>query len=246
MNVLSIIIDIALVALFFVLVFFITKAGFARTVYKIGKTWLSFFCSIMLGPWVASTLQGLFLRSAITGGIHNTLHDLIQNNPNGYNLNELFENLPDALTNFLNNYGINIAQLEAEFGPTTQASEDIIEAISLRIADPCVEMVSSLIGHVVCFVVPLIVFVWLSMKIRRTRIPFFRFMDRVSGFIMGVVIGYCAALVLSFAAHTVFQVVVAFDSSLPIMDVYNKSYVFKFLSEVDTVGGIKHVVDMLI
>ena len=67
----SIFIDLVLIVIFAVFVVIFSKNGFARTAYKIGKTWLSVFCSIILGPWLAGKLETLFLRQAITDGINN-------------------------------------------------------------------------------------------------------------------------------------------------------------------------------
>ena len=236
--VLSIIVDIFLISLFVFFVVFFSKYGFAKTIYKLGKTWMSFFVSMILGPWVSGVLDKLFLRKAITSGVQNTLIDLVENNANGYNLEELFMNLPEGFVGFLRQYGISLPELEAEYGSYTEASEEIIRGMAERIATPCIEMVSGIIGHVLGFVVPLIFFSWLSYKIRSRRVPFFRYVDHVSGFITGALVGYCAALGLSMLVHTAFQVIMAFDSHSIVADIYNNSYLFKFLCEFDTFGAI--------
>ena len=168
--ILSIVMDVVLVGIFLWMLILFTKQGFAYTIYKIGKTWMSLFCSMILGPWVSGFLEKLFFRRVITNGVYRTLADLIENNANGYNLQELFNNLPQHFINFLDYNGINLAELEAEYGSYTEASEEIIRAMADKIANPCIGMVSSIIGHVIGFIVPLIFFTWLGYKIRSRRI----------------------------------------------------------------------------
>ncbi len=241
----SIVMDLLLIAVFAFLMILFTKYGFARTAKKIGKTWLSVFCSMVLGPWVAKQLENLFMRKAIVAGFNNTLTDLVENNPNDYDLAELFSRLPDGFVRFLDGYGINFAELEAEFGSSTTASADIIRAIAERMATPCVSMISSVIGHVICFVVPLILFAWLDAQIRSRKYPILRYVDHVSGFIVGSAAGYCAAWGIAVAVYTMFQVVVCFDANSVVTRIYTDSYVFRFLNEFNTVEFLKKTFLML-
>lgn len=238
----SVFIDLVLIGLFLFFLILFSKYGFARTVYKIGKTWLSMFCSAILGPWVADKVADLFLRESITNGIHKTLFGLVEANANDYNLGQLFENLPPAFVRFLEGLDINFASLEAEYGSTTYASEEIVYAISQRIAVPCIDVISSLIGHVICFVVPLIFFVWLNFEIRKRRMAFFRYVDQGVGVVMGLTIGYCAAWALAFVLRTIFQVVVCFDANSGVTAVYESTYVMRFLNEFHVIGFLKQMV----
>ena len=235
----SIFIDLLLVAVFVFFAILFTKYGFARTAKKIGKTWLSVFCSMVLGPWVAGKLETLFLRKAITAGFNNTLTKLVENNPNDYDLAQLFARLPEGFVKFLNGYGINFADLEAEFGSSTTATTDIIRAISEKMATPCVGMISSIVGHVICFVVPLILFAWLDVQIRNRKYPFLRYVDHVSGFVVGATVGYCAAWGIAVVLYTMFQVVVCFDANSVVTKIYTNSYVFRFLNEFNTIEFLK-------
>ena len=237
----SIFIDVCLLAVFVVFVVMFSKYGFARTVYKIGKTWLSLFCSIILGPFVSERLREWFLQDLIAKGVNNTLTDLVANNPNGYTLSELFQNLPDGFVSFLNNFDISLPLLEVEYGSATEATNEIIFAISEIIAGGCAKLVSDFVGHVVCFVVALIFFAWLNFEIRKRRIGFFRVIDQIIGFVAGLVIGYCAVFGLSVLLHTIFQVVVAFNAQSSVTTIYENSYIFKFVAEFNMLGAVKQL-----
>ena len=96
MSIMSIAVDIILVFSFAAVLFFFTKHGLDRALLKIGKTWLSFACALVIGPKLTDLFENLFIRDAITDAVHSSLADLIEHNPNGYNLAELFENLPEG------------------------------------------------------------------------------------------------------------------------------------------------------
>jgi hypothetical protein len=93
----AILIDLILVGLFLFFVILFLKFGFAKTVYKIGKAWLSVICSMVLGPWVAEQLQKLFLRRMITNAVHSTLSNLVNNNANEYRVIQIGED--DGIVN---------------------------------------------------------------------------------------------------------------------------------------------------
>lgn len=241
----SIVVDIVLVLAFATVLFFFTKHGLDRALLKIGKTWLSFACALFIGPKLTDLFERLFIRDAITGAVHNSLVDLIEHNPNGYNIAELFENLPEGFVNFLHGLGASLEALEAEFGSYTEASDTIISEMASRIATPCINVLSSIIGIFLGFIIPWLFMKWIAFEIEKDRLPFFRFFDHVGGFLVGVGVGYALVLGLSLLTRTIFQVSVAFDSSLNVMDIYNNSFVFKFLGEFDTFGAIQGLIQTL-
>ena len=235
----SIAIDIIIVAIFLLFVIRFTMQGFARTVFKIGKTWLSLFTSIAIGPFISGRIREWFLSDTITKGIKNTLADIVANNPNEYNIGIMFESLPKPFISFLEHFNISLPALEMEYGTYTTATDEILDAIALRIATPCADLVAQIAGHIICFLITFFFFRWLNLKIRSTRVPFFRYADKVVGFVVGSAIGISAAVAFSMILYTVFQVIVVYDAHSPVASIYDNSYIFKFINQIDFVGMIK-------
>jgi hypothetical protein len=238
----GILIDLLLVGIFVGFVVLFWKYGFARAVYKIGKTWLSAACSLLIGPWLTQFLQNLFLRAWITNAVHSTVSGLVQNNANNYTIAELFAHLPEGFVKILGNYQLSPEALEREFGSLSYTSDELLLAISERLADPCISMVSSMIGHIVGFAVPLFFFMWLNGKIRRSRKPFFRYVDKISGVFVGICLGYCAVAVAAVFLQSVFQIILAFDAHNIVADIYEKSFLFEFMSQFDTLNAIRMII----
>ena len=235
----SILIDALLIIIFLSILVFFTKYGLDRALFKIGKTWLAIACALVIGPLITSFLENVFITDFVTNAVHASLIELIEHNANGYNLAELFESMPDNFVNFLDGLGASLTSLEAEFGAYTEASDEIIRTMAERIASPCVYTISSILGLLVGFLIPWLFMKWISYELKKdSRHSFFRVFDYIDGFLTGLALGYAAVIGLSILTRTAFQVVVAFDSSVQVMPIYESSFVFKFLAEFDTIGTI--------
>ena len=229
----SIVVDLLLIACFGFVLFFFTKYGLESAIEKIGKAWLSLAITFVISPWITGILEDVFFNNLITNAVYSSLTDLIAHNANGYNLQELFEHLPEGFVNFLDSLGASLNALEAEFGSYTTASDEILHAMAERIAAPCVGIISTIIGLIIGFVIPFLFFRWIAVAIRDNKIKFFRVCDHIGGFFVGAVAGYFLALGLALLTKTTFQVIIAFDAGNNLMPIYTNSFVFRFLGEFD-------------
>ena len=243
MNFFAILVDVVIVLIFLGVVVFFTKHGLDRAIHMIGKAWLSVACSLFVGPKITGLLENLFIREGITGAVHSSLTNLIEHNANGYNLAELFANLPAGFVRFLDGLGASLSALEAEFGSYTEAGPEIVRAMAVRIADPCVGAISTIIGSFLGFIIPFLFFKWIEFEIKKDNSHmFFKVLDHAGGVLVGAAAGYALVLGIALLTRTAFQVIVAFDATIPVMDVYNSSFIFKFLAEFDTFGTISRLV----
>ncbi len=241
----SIVIDILLILVFLLVIAFFSKYGLNRAVMKIGNAWLSLACACIIGPIITNFLEATFFNDFIGNAVYNTLVGLIEGNANGYNLKELFDNLPTAFVDLLDALGVGLTSLEAEFGSYTEASAEIIRAMAQRIAEPCVEVISSIIGSAIGFVIPWVFVRWIHNEIRKDRIPFFRIVDYIGGGVVGVAAGYALVLGIALLTKTIFQIITAFNAGIGLMGIYDNSFVLKFIAEFDTFGAIQKLVGTL-
>lgn len=242
----SIAVDVLLVLIFLLIAIFFTKHGLDGALNLLGKAWLAVAFALIIGPLITNFLEDLFITQAINNAVYNSLSDLIAHNANGYDLSQLFASLPANFVSLLDGMGASLSALEAEFGTYTEASADIIRTMAARIAEPCVLAISSILGYVLGIIIPWAILKWLAYEVKKDqKHKFFAFFDRLGGFFVGIALGYAAVVGLAIVTRTVFQVVVAFDASIPVLSVYDSSYVFRFLAEFDTVGTISSIFDAL-
>ena len=237
----SIVIDILLILCFVGVLVFFTKYGLESAIHKIGKAWLSLAITFIISPWITGLLEDVFFNGFITNAVYSSLTDLVAHNANGYNLQEVFEHLPEGFVSFLDNLGASLTALEAEFGSYTTASDEILHAMAERIAQPCVSVISTTIALVLGFLLPFLFFRWMALVIKDNHVPFFRVCDHIGGFCVGLVGGYFLAFGLALLTKTAFQVVIAFDASKDLMAIYRDSFVFRFLGEFDVFAAGKQL-----
>ena len=92
--------------------------------------------------------------------------------------------------------------------------------------------------------IPRLIFKWLKYEIKKDNShPFFKKMDRVGGFFVGVIGGYLLAMALALFTKMVFQTIVAFDSAKNLRPIYRNSFLFRFLGEFDIFGAGKRLID---
>ena len=239
MLAISIAIDVVLVIIFLWIAIFFTKHGLDGALNLLGKAWLAVAFALIIGPLITNLLEDLFITQTINDAVYQTLNDLIAHNANGYDLAQLFASLPDNFVSLLDGMGASLSALEAEFGSYTEAPSDIIRTMASRIAEPCVVAISSVLGYILGIIIPWAILKWLAYEVRKDqKHKFFAFFDYIGGFLVGIALGYAAVVGLSIVTRKVFQLVIAFDASVPVMSVYESSYVFRFLAEFDTIGTI--------
>lgn len=232
----SIAIDVLLVVVLLVFSIRFTRVGFAKTVFRIGKTWLSLFTALVIGPVISGRIEAWFLSDTITGGICTTLERALENSTTGYNIQALFDHLPDGFVSFLEWFKISLVDLEATYGSLTEPNHEMLMEISELLAAPLASFASNLFGHIICFLITFFFFKWINLQIRKRRVPFLRYIDHIFGFIVGTSIGCAVVVGGSILARTVFQIILAFNGDSTIMSIYDNSYIFKFLGDLDIVG----------
>ena len=238
----SIVIDVALVLTFILFILSFTRNGFAGTIIRMGKGWISLFFSIVLNPLVSGGLHTLIICPAITKGVKNSLVSLLDAAPSEYSLGQLFERFPGGFVRVLNNFNISLTELAAEYGTSTEASEEIINDIAGKVAVPCSKAISSILAYIICFVASLIFFAWLRKKIQQRRNHFFRIVDGIMGAVVGTAIGFCVVFGVSTLVYTMFQLIIAFDASSSVISIHEQSYVFRFLTSIDVAAAVKNLI----
>ncbi len=231
------VIDVLLVLAFIAVVFFFAYFGLAKALSKISSVWLSLIVALVIGPIFTGWFETLFLNGAIKEGVHSALIMYVEGNANGYNLAEMFENIPQGLQEFLHALGADLTTLEAEFGSYSQASEEIVLAMSERIAMPIISIISGLIGMILGLIIPWLVMFILGRWVERSdKSKFIGFIDHVGGLALGVAVGYLAVFLIALLIRTCFRLVVVFDAGIDIMSIYYSSHVFQYLCELDILG----------
>ncbi len=100
---------------------------------------------------------------------------------------------------------------------------------------------ASMIAYVVVFAAVVAISSFIIDKLKNIKIPIITKFDKLLGMVLGLVIGLFLASLLSTAVYTVMEFVSALTQDEAIMDVYNNSYIFKFIKDISLFEYIRGV-----
>ena len=100
---------------------------------------------------------------------------------------------------------------------------------------------AGIIAFVVIFAAVIAVSGFLIKKLSKIEIPIITRFDKLLGLALGVVIGIFIASLASTATFTVMEFISSAANKPQIMDVYNSSYVFKFIKEISLFEFVRSI-----
>ena len=216
----SYILDGALLLVIILTIFVYYKRGFVRAVLGFGKTLLSYICAAAFGRLVGGYLAEKFFDKNITDIVYNTLEK--------NNLGDKMEKIPAALRAVAEKCGVDVDSLISG----ADGQEWVLEA-SEKIGGAISYVVSIIAGYILVFVVAYLVFL-LGAFILETlvELPVLRTLNRLLGLCLGCLCSIVFAFLLVLCIKVVIYYVAASGDRDTILEIIDKTYLFKFFSEM--------------
>lgn len=234
----SVFIDVIIIG---ILGFFVIKycyTGLLCAVLGAGKFIASVAAAVMLGKPL-----GIFISDNL---ISDPMTDLVyvrisENIVSGEKLSEFFNNIPEAFVKLVRLFGVDMATVQTKYA-TAEASDGIIRDMANTISRPISDTVSAMIAYVTIFIITLIVITLLIKALRGIKIPVLTGIDRLLGLCLGLIIGLLGASLVSTVVYTGLEFFIAVDQNAEIMNVYNDSFVFKYIYELRIFEFIRNLI----
>ncbi len=192
------IVDVALALVLVLNVVRCTKRGLIKSLFGL----VSVIIAIVAAYFFGSTAGG-FLR---TTGAYEHLLDSTSDKIYEYFQNEAsessdkaFEGLQDtAFIKQLENMGVDTKKVLIRYSKDMQTgAADAAESFAEGIARPVLEILSNVVGTVLVFVICLLLLFLLSLLLNSLfRLPFLRQLNKIGGFIAGIILGVFYAFIL--------------------------------------------------
>ena len=99
---------------------------------------------------------------------------------------------------------------------------------------------AGMIAYVVVFAAVIAVSGFIIKKLSKIEIPIITRFDKLLGLALGIVIGAALCSLVATAAYTVIEFISKVASNPDIMNVYNDSYVFRFLKDISLFEFIRN------
>ncbi|MGM9642379.1 MAG: CvpA family protein [Eubacteriales bacterium] len=186
----SLILDIILALLFFIIVIISAKRGFVKSVWGgvtvIGAFVLAFLFGPVLGDWIYETV----MLGRVTDYVFDVIKRLVVENSGQYDVSSLFTTLPEDFTRLLENCGADIAELQESFELGFSMSESELYSFAGAIAEPLARTVSMAAGILGAFAIAVIL-LWIVGLLFKAivQLPLISSLDGLLGFVLGLVKG---------------------------------------------------------
>lgn len=186
----SLIIDIALCLISIILVIRYMCKGAVKSIFSCIKTFLAIGLAFVLRNPVAGLLNKMFMEESVTGWVHRSLMATAKGEEiDGLNIVKLYQDTPSFFTNILSKFGIDLTGFDAAIEALPHATDDEIAELSVNIGGSIALMLSTILAIIIVFILALIVLtVIVNLLNRATRLPGLRFVNRLLGAVIGVVI----------------------------------------------------------
>ncbi len=217
----SYILDIALLLIIVLTIYVYYKRGFVRAVLGFGKTLLSYICAAAFGRLVGEYLAEKFFDKNITDIVYNTLEK------NTFD-NSLDNGISPTFLKMAEKCGVDVESIIAN-AEGREWIPDLADTIGGAISG----VVSVLAGYILVFVVAYLVFL-LGTFILETlvELPVLRTLNRLLGTCVGCLCSIVFAFLFVWCIKVIIYYVAASGERSSVLEMIDKTYLFKFFSEV--------------
>jgi len=241
----SLLLDGILLAVMIICVISGIRNGFIKSFMGVVKGIVSLLAAYAYTPVVKDAVKENYIIREIAEGIAETLKSLalnLESQTTSYDLSKVAADLPEAYTNILERYNINVQEFTAKIAGITEADESMITDFSTQIAEPCASAVASVISFIGLF---LAVFLCLSLVTwildALFHLPVLSTANRFFGLLFGILEGILFAYVISVAGSVLMTALGSIDTELFGSGVVEKTVLCRFFMEHNVFTKIMEV-----
>ncbi len=100
---------------------------------------------------------------------------------------------------------------------------------------------SGILGFIIVFIVALLVSKLIVALLSKIKIPVITKVDKLLGFLLGLVLGVFMMSVATTAVYGIIELVASLDTGSDVMSIYSESYVFKFIYDLKLFDFVRNL-----
>lgn len=228
----SFILDAILIVMCIVCVAVGTKRGFVKTVMSLLSSVISAIAAYTFTPYFANFIKEKFLMESVSGGIADTIRSLVPASDGSYDLSSLFSDMPQTLSSIIERYHGNAESLEALVNSMTETGDEAVRTLSKAIAEPIVNMISTVCAFVVIFIIAFVVLKVVTCVVDGAfKLPVLKTANTLLGFVFGLILAVLFIMIYSELCATLVSALGSISPKLFGQDVVDKTLLVKFFSE---------------
>jgi uncharacterized membrane protein required for colicin V production len=232
------IIDIILAALIITLAVRHCIKGFMHSVYNVAKFLVAGIAAIIFGKPIGAWISDSFMKPKMSGFVYEKISGFVGGNES---LAEFFNNIPAGFIKLTNLFGMDIGALKEQYG-NAENSEAVLREMSDNFSSPLANTISAIIAYVAVFVVVFLILMLVFFLLEKIKLPLFTGIDKLLGLALGIVLGLLSASLISTAVYSLLEFLAAMNPDSEILNLYNESYVFKFIYNLKIFEFIRNLI----
>ena len=217
----SLIFDIIIVAVCILSIILGAKKGFIKSIMGMCTLIAALFLAYAFTPTLSAYVHDTEIMGNVSESIGDTIKSLSRTDEGEYNLEKMFEDMPDAFRQILDRYNANESELAGTITPEANATESVVDSLASAIAAPVVSVISNVVSFLLIFVAAVIVLKLLTLLLDLIfQLPVLK----TANTMLGVLIGIVAAL---FWAWVLCPLSIAFIHAMSSIspDLFNESVI---------------------
>lgn len=228
----SIILDIAIVLIIALTVYFAYKNGFVKTAVSAVSFVLAIVVTAMFASPVAEFLKQTAVAEAVEQATEAAISDALYETSHG--VKGLLEGKSEEFNKLLAVTGQNVHELSDWFDSNASRSEKGESLLAARIAEPITDAVARVIAVVLLFIGTQIAVVIIARALDVVaKLPILRFANKWLGVALGVVLAFFRVTLFCFAMSVLIKSSAFLESDFLAGLNPDNTLIYKFFSEID-------------
>lgn len=241
MSILSIIIDVLIVAVCGIVIFMAVRSGFIKSVMGLLRGITAFVAAYAFTPIVGRFIKERFILGSLSGNISETIRSLTNGKEGSEGVAALFREVPDALKQIIGRYGADAGKI-GETVEGISGKETAIKTASDAIANPVAVTISNCLAFILLFIAVYLLLVLLTVILDAVfHLPVLNGVNRAFGLVFGIAEALLLAWIISYVAAAAVRALGSVDPNTFGEQVISKSYVMRFFLSFNLLGVIGNV-----
>ncbi len=216
------------------------KRGFIKSVMGVFTLVAALFLAYAFTPAVSQYIHDSEWIENVSDSIGDTIKSLSRNDEGTFNLEKMFQDMPDAFQQIIDRYNADEGTLSQTAPVHPQAEESAVDTLSEMIAAPVVNVISDVLAFLLIFIASVIVLKLLTWILDLIfQLPVLKTANTFLGLLVGVVIALVWAWVLSSLSVPFIHAMTSISPDLFSESVIENSVILKFFAN-NTVDDVIH------
>ena len=227
------ILDIFIVIIFVVCVYFGYKNGFVKSIMGVASFIIAFIAARIFSPSLSEFIYARYIKPTFFNKIIEDLAAIIGRGTENLDLNKLLEEGPKEFDRIITSYGSNAREIQAWVDDAaSKGIANINSVVADNLVNPLAESISYFLAFSAIFLVAMILCRILTAVINGiVKLPVLNLVNRTGGTLLGVLYGITWAYIIVFLISLALPYCAARNWIGSASEIINNTTIFKWLYE---------------